>query len=110
VSVDVRPELEIDPLRLRAGSADASGGFRVDGIRDWIAATLARDLSRMFSGVALVDANGFAVAQYSNMFLIHIGLIDPARTVQISFPTRFGPLTFIRIGFDLIMREGRPPL
>jgi hypothetical protein len=105
IAVGFSQHTETDPLRVRAGSV-TSGNFDVREIRNWITASLARDDNGQFIDVELADGNGDVIAQYSSVFLTYIGLIDPARTIVLVDEGKAGPATYIRIGFDLIMRVG----
>ena len=90
----------VDPLRMRTGSA--IDNFDIAAIKEWIVASLASDLGGQYRDVDLLGPDqNTVVAQYSDMFLTRIGLIDPARTFGGSSETR---LASIRVGFDLVMR------
>jgi hypothetical protein len=106
IFVDLAEQVETAPLRMRAGSVTSSG-FDVREIGDWIAASLARDASGQFNDIRLVNHAGTEIAQYSDMFLTYIGLIDPSRTMIVTNGP-FNVSKHIRIGFDLIMRVGHP--
>ena len=104
--------METDPLRARTGFVvDRYSGLdlQIQKISDWIVGSLVSGAPySKFENIGLLrrDRDRFdnpvtPIAQYSNVFLTYIGLLDPPRN---TVPSPSGEGEILRVGFDLVMQ------